>query len=98
MGITAIILISWEIALFEYILQVPANRIGFLKNGRHFNLWYLKVSTLVVLTIFSVILFKTKPLKLSYNWIWFLDYSSLFYFHKNDKKMKLVNLIHNFAK
>ncbi len=31
-----IILFSWGIALFEYCLQVPANRIGFEGNGGTF--------------------------------------------------------------
>jgi uncharacterized protein (DUF486 family) len=29
----SVILISWGFALFEYIFQVPANRIGFKENG-----------------------------------------------------------------
>ena len=33
LGLIAIILISWGIALFEYMFQVPANKIGF-KNNR----------------------------------------------------------------
>lgn len=37
-GLVAIILISWGIALFEYCFQVPANRIGYqgitLRVGR----------------------------------------------------------------
>jgi uncharacterized protein (DUF486 family) len=32
-GLPAVILISWSIALFEYVLQVPANRLGFEGNG-----------------------------------------------------------------
>lgn len=43
LGLVSIILISWGIALFEYALQVPANRIGFADNGGPFNLWQLKV-------------------------------------------------------
>ena len=43
LGLVAIILISWGIALFEYILQVPANRIGFKENGGPFSLMELKV-------------------------------------------------------
>ena len=43
LGLVAIILISWGIALFEYILQVPANRIGFNENGGPFSLVQLKV-------------------------------------------------------
>lgn len=33
LGLFAIILISWGIAFFEYIFQIPANRIGFTENG-----------------------------------------------------------------
>jgi len=50
----AVILISWGIAFFEYVLQVPANRIG---HG-HFSAAELKtiqeVITLTVFGIFSV--------------------------------------------
>jgi hypothetical protein len=51
----AVILISWGIAFFEYLLQVPANRIG---HG-HFSAAELKtiqeVITLTVFGIFSVV-------------------------------------------
>ena len=54
-------LISWGIALFEYALQVPANRIGFKGYGGPFSLIQLKVIqeviTLVVFVIFSAIVF-----------------------------------------
>jgi len=50
----AVILISWGIAFFEYLLQVPANRIG---HG-HFSAAELKtiqeVITLSVFVVFSV--------------------------------------------
>jgi len=50
----AVILISWGIAFFEYLLQVPANRIG---HG-HFSAAQLKtiqeVITLSVFVLFSV--------------------------------------------
>lgn len=59
-----VIAISWGIALFEYCLLVPANRIGFRENGGPFDLMQLKiiqeVITLIVFTIFSVIFFKTE--------------------------------------
>ena len=32
-GLTAIVLLSWGIALFEYCFQVPANRIGSAEFG-----------------------------------------------------------------
>jgi len=62
-----IILISWGIALFEYLLQVPANRIGFKGYGGPFSLVQLKVIqeviTLVVFVVFSLVFFKTETFK-----------------------------------
>jgi uncharacterized protein (DUF486 family) len=61
-GLVSIILISWGIALFEYILQVPANRLGFREHGGPFSLLQLKVIqeviTLVVFVIFSILFFR----------------------------------------
>ena len=65
-----IILISWGIALFEYILQVPANRIGFKAYGGPFSLVQLKVIqeviTLIVFVIFSTLFFKTETFRLNH--------------------------------
>ena len=51
-------------ALFEYIFQVPANRLGFRENGGPFTLFQLKiiqeVVTLVVFTVFAVFFFKNE--------------------------------------
>ena len=67
LGLLAIIFISWGIALFEYMLQVPANRIGFREYGGPFSLVELKVIqeviTLVVFVAFSVLFFKNESLK-----------------------------------
>ncbi len=64
MGIIAIILISWGMAFFEYLFQVPANRIGFKGNGGPFDLVELKTIqeaiTLVIFMLFSAIVFKQK--------------------------------------
>lgn len=64
MGIIAIILISWGMAFFEYLFQVPANRIGFKENGGPFNLVELKTIqeaiTLIMFMLFSAIVFKQK--------------------------------------
>lgn len=61
-----VILISWGIALFEYCCQVPANRLGFRENGGPFSLMQLKVIqeviTLIIFTLFSVIVFKGESL------------------------------------
>lgn len=62
-----VILISWGIALFEYLLQVPANRIGFKNYGGPFSLLELKVIqeviTLVVFVVFSLVFFKTETFR-----------------------------------
>ena len=65
-----IILISWGIALFEYMLQVPANRIGFKSYGGPFSLVQLKVIqeviTLVVFVVFSLVFFKTETFRMNH--------------------------------
>jgi hypothetical protein len=59
--------VSWGIALFEYLLQVPANRIGYTA----FSLAQLKilqeVITLLVFAPFAV-LYMRQPIKLDYLW------------------------------
>ena len=61
----SVILISWGFALFEYIFQVPANRIGFKENGA-FSLFQLKiiqeVITLTVFYCFAILFLKQKVL------------------------------------
>jgi len=70
LGLIAIILISWGIALFEYMFQVPANKIGFQGNGGPFSLVQLKVIqeviTLVVFTLFTLAFFKNETLKFNH--------------------------------
>ena len=67
LGLLAVILISWGIALFEYLFQVPANKMGFQGNGGPFSLVQLKVLqeviTLVVFAVFALIFFKTETLR-----------------------------------
>ena len=62
-----VIMISWGIAFFEYVLQVPANRIGF----EHYSLGQLKiiqeVMTMIVFAGFAMIYMK-QPLKLDFLW------------------------------
>jgi len=70
LSLFAVIMISWGIALFEYCFQVPANRIGFKENGGPFSLWQLKVIqeviTLVVFTIFTLVVFRTEPFRINH--------------------------------
>ncbi|MCA4900501.1 MAG: DMT family protein [Bacteroidota bacterium] len=67
LGLAAIILISWGVALFEYMLQVPANRIGFKNYGGPFSLVELKVIqeviTLAVFVVFSLLVFKNETFR-----------------------------------
>jgi uncharacterized protein (DUF486 family) len=56
--------VSWLIALPEYILQVPANRVGHIDHGGPFTMPQLKIMqeaiTLVVFTMFVVLVAKEK--------------------------------------
>ncbi|HZF16616.1 MAG TPA: DMT family protein [Steroidobacteraceae bacterium] len=60
-------LVSWGIALFEYLLQVPANRIGFTVLSLPQLKIMQEVITLVVFVPFAV-LYMRQPLKLDYLW------------------------------
>ena len=60
-------LISWGIALFEYLLQVPANRIGFTVMSVGQLKILQEVITLTVFVPFALFYLK-EPLKLDYLW------------------------------
>ncbi|MEY3202273.1 MAG: hypothetical protein RIR70_1823 [Pseudomonadota bacterium] len=60
-------LVSWGIALFEYLLQVPANRIGYTA----LSLGQLKIlQEVITLSIFVpfAVFYMNEPLKLDYLW------------------------------
>ena len=59
-------LLSWGIALFEYLLQVPANRIG----SSEMSLAQLKMEEVITLSVFVpfVVFYMNQPLKLDYLW------------------------------
>jgi uncharacterized protein (DUF486 family) len=60
-------LVSWGIALFEYMLQVPANRIGYTV----LSLGQLKIiQEVITLAVFVpfVVLYMREPLRLDYLW------------------------------
>jgi uncharacterized protein (DUF486 family) len=77
LGLVAIVLISWGIALFEYCFQVPANRIGFAGHGGPFSLIQLKViqevMTLGVFVVFSLLVFKNE----SFRWNHLIGFACL---------------------
>jgi uncharacterized protein (DUF486 family) len=61
-------LVSWGIALFEYLLQVPANRIGYAGGLTLAQLKIVQeVITLVVFVPFAM-LYMDQPLKWNYLW------------------------------
>ena len=60
-------LASWGIALFEYLLQVPANRIGYTALTLPQLKMLQEVITLAVFVPFAVLYMK-QPVKLDYLW------------------------------
>lgn len=70
LGLIAIILISWGIALFEYMFMIPANKIGYHGNGGPFSLLQLKVIqevvTLFVFALFTLLVFKNEIFRINH--------------------------------
>ena len=66
-GMFTAVLISWGIAFFEYMLMVPANKLGSDLNGGPFNMWQLKiiqeVISVSVFIVFTLVLFKNETFK-----------------------------------
>ena len=62
-----IILLSWGVALLEYLVMIPANRIGSSVTGGPFSLMQLKIiQECISLTVFTVIVatvFKGEPIR-----------------------------------
>jgi uncharacterized protein len=69
-GLAGTIFISWGVALIEYCLLIPANRIGSDQLGGPFSLLQLKmiqeVVSLIVFLIFTVLVFKTEEIKINH--------------------------------
>ena len=80
-------LASWGIALFEYLLQVPANRIGFTQ----YNVGQLKiiqeVITLAVFVPFAVFYLR-QPIKLDYLWAALCLCGAVYFVFRNDLEVK----------
>jgi len=77
-------LVSWGIALAEYLLQVPANRIGFQQAG--YSVGQLKIMqeviTLAVFLPFAVFFLKV-PLKLDYLWAALCMVGAVYFIFRN---------------
>jgi uncharacterized protein (DUF486 family) len=77
-------LVSWGIALAEYMFQVPANRIGFQQAG--LTVGQLKIAqeaiTLMVFVPFAVLYLK-EPLKLDYLWAALCMVGAVYFIFRN---------------
>jgi uncharacterized protein (DUF486 family) len=71
-------LASWGIALFEYLLQVPANRIGYATMTLPQLKILQEVITLIVFVPF-VLLYMRQPLKLDYLWAAFCMMGAVYF-------------------
>ncbi|GIV27381.1 MAG: membrane protein [Bacteroidia bacterium] len=86
LGLLSTIFISWGIALFEYMLMVPANKIGSKINGGPFDIWQLKIIqetiSILVFIAFTLIFFKTDQLRLNHIIGFLFLIAAVFFFFK----------------
>lgn len=55
-GLPGIIVFSWLIAFFEYLLMVPANRLGSRETGGSLDLFQLKLLQEVIsISVFAIV-------------------------------------------
>jgi hypothetical protein len=82
-------LVSWSIALFEYLLQVPANRIGHTV----LSLPQLKIlQEVIALGVFVpfVLFYMRQPLKLDYLWASFCILGAVYFVFRGDLRAPLA--------
>ncbi|MGV3582245.1 MAG: DMT family protein [Methylophilus sp.] len=75
-------IISWGIALIEYLFQVPANRIGFTQ----LNLAQLKIlQEVITLTLFVpfAIIYMQQPIKLDFLWAGLCLMGAVYFIFRN---------------
>ncbi len=75
-------LFSWGIALFEYLLQVPANRIGFTELSIDKLKIIQEVITLSVFIPFSILYMK-QPFKMDYIWAGLCLLAAVYFIFRN---------------
>src|SRR4051812_45420681 len=76
-------IVSWGVALFEYLLQVPANRIGFT----HYNVGQLKIlQEAITLSVFVpfALLYMKQPLKLDFLWAGLCILAAVYFVFRGD--------------
>jgi uncharacterized protein (DUF486 family) len=74
--------VSWGIALLEYLLQVPANRIGYTQ----LSLGQLKIlQEVITLSVFApfAIWYMHQPLKLNYLWASLCLFGAVYFIFKS---------------
>jgi len=85
-GLITTILISWGIALLEYSLMVPANKIGSTLNEGPFTMWQLKliqeVISISVFVVFTLVLFKTDAFRWNHAVGFILLLGAVYFFFK----------------
>jgi uncharacterized protein len=77
-------MVSWGIALAEYLLQVPANRIGFQRA--HLSVGQLKImQEVITLSVFVpfAALYMKEPLKLDYLWAALCMVGAVYFIFRN---------------
>jgi uncharacterized protein (DUF486 family) len=75
-------LLSWGVALFEYLLQVPANRIGFTTLSLPQLKILQEVITLSVFIPFAIIYMK-QPIKLDFLWAGVCMMGAVYFMFRN---------------
>src|SRR5256885_12479461 len=76
-------LASWGIALFEYLLQVPANRIGYTQ----YNVGQLKIiQEVITLSVFVpfAVFYLRQPIKLDYLWAGLCLFGAVYFVFRGD--------------
>ena len=70
---------SWGIAFFEYCLQVPANRIGFMQGMDPTRLKIIQEAiTLIVFVVFVKLYFENQPFEFKYGVSFALIFAAVF--------------------
>src|SRR5829696_5790384 len=75
--------VSWGVALFEYLFQVPANRIGFSQ----YDVGQLKIlQEVITLSVFVpfAVLYMRQPLKLDYIWAAFCLCGAVYFVFRSE--------------
>ena len=75
-------LVSWSIALFEYLLQVPANRLGYSAMTLPQLKILQEVITLAVFVPFAV-LYMRQPFKLDFLWAGFCLLGAVYFMFRS---------------